>query len=78
MEEVITRYLIKVSKYLSKDSQLSKIGEELVETDSATMVHFPPSELLSDESMCCFSLDFVEERKYKKSLCNPGMIERID
>jgi DNA/RNA endonuclease G (NUC1) len=77
MEKEITRYAIKVKKYICDDGNMNKIGEEIIETDSASLVNFPKNSLFSPDTNIAIELEFVEERKYKESSFNKGMIERI-
>lgn len=77
-DEIITRYLIKVKKYVTNNkSELVLVGEDLIETDSQSLGYFPNSRIFADDTKFCFTLEFVEKRDYKQSNFNKGMIERI-
>ena len=77
MDKEIIRYAIRVKKYICEDSNMSKIGEEIIETDSASLVNFPKNSVFSPDTNIAIELEFVEERRYKESSSNKGMIERI-
>jgi len=74
MNEEIKRYLIRVKTYASKNSKLTLIKTEEIETDSASLMNLPPLDIFSSDTSMCVELEFIEERQYKKS---GGMLVRI-
>ena len=74
MNEEIKRYLVRVKIYASKNSVLTLIKTEEVETDSASLIIMPPLDIFSNDTSISATLEFIEERKYKES---GGMLVRI-
>ena len=77
-KEIIKRYLIRINKYITVSGSSILIGSEEVETDSGTRCLMPESKYFSSESKINITIEFIEEREYKKSRNIPGMIELIN
>ncbi len=76
MEKI--RFLVKINIFASFEGKCELIGEKTVESDSATCVYMPKINLFRDGVEISITLEVLEQRIYKESTFNTGMIELVN